>query len=520
MQKILICLLVVALLLPACAPTVAEDCADLDLFCVGLVTDGGKITDQAFNQAAWDGLQQAKNVYNAKVDYIETVDWKDYYKNITAFAVVKYDVIVVMGSELGEATTQAAKEYPDIYFIGIDQTQPSAALPNLAGLVFPEDQAGFLAGALAAQLSKSGKIGGVFASDVLTSIWRIGEAYRAGAQHIKPEIEVSLLYHNEVDPGASFSDPEWGATTAASLVEEGADVVFGAGEKTAQGALVGAVQAGALGIGYDIDQYNALPEAQKGLVSSVIKLVTPGVFHLIVSVREAKFAGGNMLGEVDYAPFHALKTQISDETKTKIWEVRAALLDGTLKTDVPEIRVTATPPPSGGACEFYVFQDGGATVNQFVAEGRVGDVADINIDENFQRDATRPNVIKIMYAAQGAQGSATVYWWLPGTNWGNGPKDVGLDLSCATKVTFWARGEKGGEKAEFKIGGIKGTFGDSLQPAFSNGPLTLTNQWTQYTIDLTGKNLSHIMGGFSWFANKPSNPQGAVIYLDDIKFEQ
>jgi basic membrane protein A and related proteins len=338
MKKIFACLLVASLLMPACAPTLAADCAQVSVFCVGLVTDGGKITDQAFNQAAWNGLQQAKSAFGAEVSYIETTDSKSDYKNIAVFADADYDVIVTMGSRLGKATTQAAKEYPELYFIGVDQPLPDKALSNLAGLIFPEDQAGFLAGVLAAQLTKSGKIGGVFASDSLTYIWRLGEGYRAGAQYIKPEIEVNLSYNNDASPDASFSDPEWGAAKAVSMVDQGTDVVFSAGEKTAQGALVGATQAGSLSIGYDFDQYLALPEAQKGLVSSIIKLVTPGVFNLIKAIKDGKFSSGNAMGEVEYAPFHALKNLVSDEIDAKLKEVHAALLSGSLKTNVPVVK--------------------------------------------------------------------------------------------------------------------------------------------------------------------------------------
>jgi len=120
-----------------------------------------------------------------------------------------------------------------------------------------------------------------------------------------------------------------------ALVEKGADIIFSAGEKTAQGALVGTVQAGALAIGSDFDQYYALPEAQKGLVTSILKLVTPGVFSLIEAAQDDEFPGGNFIGQVNYAPFHSLKDLVSDVVKTKLNQVRAALLDGSLKTNIP-----------------------------------------------------------------------------------------------------------------------------------------------------------------------------------------
>jgi|WetSurMetagenome_2_1015567.scaffolds.fasta_scaffold34829_2 hypothetical protein len=176
------------------------------------------------------------------------------------------------------------------------------------------------------------------------------------------------------------------------------------------------------------------------------------------------------------------------------------------------------PVSENTSCPVYVYQDWSADT-KFVPEGFMGDISDINLDDNFLLDANRPNVIKISYMPKGDQNWAGVYWWVPGTNWGNGD-DVGLNISCASKLTFWARGEKGDEKAEFKVGGIKGTYSDSLQPAFSSGTITLTPEWHQYTIDLNGKDLSYIMGGFVWVTKKPSNPNGATIYIDDIRFEQ
>ena len=147
-------LMVAAMLLAACgqqAPA-KPDCSKPETFCVGLVTDVGKIDDKSFNQSTWEGVQQAQKDLGAIVQYIETTDPKDYEKNISTFAEEKYDVIVTVGFALGEATTAAAKKYPDIKFIGVDQSQ-SEAVANLAGLVFPEDKAGFLVGALAAMMT-------------------------------------------------------------------------------------------------------------------------------------------------------------------------------------------------------------------------------------------------------------------------------------------------------------------------------------------------------------------------------
>lgn len=117
--------LVLSMVLSACAPAAPAkpDCSKPEVFCVGLVTDVGKINDKSFNQTAWEGVTQAQKDLGAVVQYIETSDAKDYAKNIATFADAKYKVIVTVGFNLGEATTAAAKKYPDVKFIGVDQDQ-------------------------------------------------------------------------------------------------------------------------------------------------------------------------------------------------------------------------------------------------------------------------------------------------------------------------------------------------------------------------------------------------------------
>ena len=308
---------------------------------VGLVTDVGKIDDKSFNQSAWEGAQcGAKAVNAAEIKYIETTDPKDYDKNIAQFADANYDVIVTVGFALGESTYQAGKKYPNIKFIGVDQFQakddkhPDIPLANVAGLVFEEDKAGFLAGALAASMSKSGKIGAVLGTDVVPPVWRFGEGYKAGAKYINPNIEVNVVYHNDVGFDKTFTDPEWGKTTALSMIDKGADVIFGAGGKTGNGALLGTVERGKLAIGVDTDQYLTVPEAQKGLLSSAMKLIVPGVCDIIKGVAAGTFKGGNTVGPVGLAPFHDLESQVPAEVKAKLDQIKKDLDSGTLKTNV------------------------------------------------------------------------------------------------------------------------------------------------------------------------------------------
>ena len=326
-------------LVPTKAPVVPTKAPPTAVpFKVGLVTDVGKIDDKSFNQSAWEGVKKAEAELGATVQYIETTDSKDYAKNISTFADEGYNVIVTVGFALGEATAAAAKQYPNVYFVGVDQFQ-AETIANLAGLNFPEDNAGFLVGALAAMMTKTKKIGSVCGTDAVPPVWRFGEGYRAGAAYIDPTVEVTVVYHNDVGFDKTFTDPEWGKTTAISMIDKGADVIFGAGGKTGNGALLGAAEKGVYAIGVDTDQYFTVPEAQKVLLSSAMKLIIPGVFDLIKAAKDGTaFPGGNFFGLAGYAPFHDLDSVVPAEVKTKMEEIAKGLIDGTIKTNVAPVK--------------------------------------------------------------------------------------------------------------------------------------------------------------------------------------
>lgn len=168
---------------------------------------------------------------------------------------------------------------------------------------------------------------------------------------------------------------------------------------------------------------------------------------------------------------------------------------------------------------FYVYADRRSVGNHFIPSGWMGDYGDLKLDTGWKDNPyLGDSCVKIAYTGKGAQGArwAGIYWQNPANNWGT--MDGGFDLGAAAKLTFWARGDKGGERIEeFKIGGIMGEFSDS--DIASIGPIILTKDWQQYSIDLKGKDLSYISGGFCWATNVDVNPEGATFYLDEIKYE-
>lgn len=340
-RRIWLLFLTLGLLLPGCAAA-PPDCARAEVFCIGLVTASGGVDDGGINQAAWEGLQQARAIGMADwTASIESAERRDYGENIRFFAGHDYDAIVTVGSPLAEATRLAAERYPHIYFIGIDQVQPLEAdpLPNLASLAFPEDQLGFLAGALAARMTATGKVGAVLGSDAWTSMRRYGEGFRAGVLYADPAVEAIVLYHNEVEAGRSLDDLEWGALSANSLVDSQVDVLFAAGGQTGTGALLGGAARGVYVIGAEVDQYPLQPAARPRLLTSAVKQIAPGVFLLVGAAHEAQagkasFPSGNVPGGVGLAPYHETAARVPTEVQQEMLALRDGLQSGAVQTGV------------------------------------------------------------------------------------------------------------------------------------------------------------------------------------------
>ncbi len=328
-----------ALALSACGSpaTSLPDCKSAEVFCVGVVTEVGKINDKSFNQAAWQAASQAEKSLKAEIQFIETTDWKDYEKNISTFGEAGYDVIITVGYNLGDATFKSAINYPNSMFIGVDQVlDPAKTSPtNLVSLSYPEDQAGFLAGALAIQMTQSGKIGAVCGTDIVPPIWRYCEGYKAGAIYINPGADLTVVYHNDVSPDTAISDPEWGASAAKDMINNGVDVVFSAGGTTGDGAIIAAAQKSVYVIGSEYDQYNTLPEARKMLLTSAVKLIETDVYDLIKMANNNKFpTSGTFSGAIGLAPFHNWNKKIPDDVKAKMQEIASGLVDGSINTNV------------------------------------------------------------------------------------------------------------------------------------------------------------------------------------------
>ena len=198
---------------------------------------------------------------------------------IDDFVEERCDLIVTIGAEMGAATAASAHQNPDVDFIGIDQHH-DGKLANLAGLVFPEDSAGFLVGALAASATENGTVAVVLDSTTEPSSVAYRTGFANGVAHIDPDVEVLSVAH---PGGAGEPDAGWGAIAATQALDGGADVIFAPGSGSGYGVLVETAgtgydaRNGALCIGAGVDDFLQVIKARRCMLTSVHKL--PDEFH-------------------------------------------------------------------------------------------------------------------------------------------------------------------------------------------------------------------------------------------------
>jgi hypothetical protein len=165
---------------------------------------------------------------------------------------------------------------------------------------------------------------------------------------------------------------------------------------------------------------------------------------------------------------------------------------------------------------FYVYNNEiKPPVKNFAPSGYMGDVSDLKVMGAYTNTMKKdvPS-LKIGYMAGGEMGWSGLVWQNPANNWGE--FDGGYNLSKAKTISFWAKGEKGDEVVEFRLGGMASMHPDS--DSVSAGDITLKTEWTQYTLDLSAANLNYISCGFGFVLKQEANPLGATFYLDDIKY--
>lgn len=312
--------------------TTSLSCESEVMLCIGFLIEDGLLEGNSFYQAAFDGVHRAEKDLLANVT-LTNIDPQNgnLAESINNFAEQKFDIIVTAGPNMLLNTLEAAKKYPDINFVGVDQNQ-FLAYENILGISFDEEKAAFLAGHLAALISKSGIVG-VVLGETPPTVYRYLEGFEAGVYAADPNIEVLHSFYSGQAENV-YNDPSWGQEMTREMLAQGADVIFATGGDTALGALQETVNnSDALCIGADLDQYIESPETRPCLVSSVVRNIEDEVFEAIAWSALGKFPSGNIVGGYQFSPFYDFDLYFTADIKAYIKNLERDLANNVIPID-------------------------------------------------------------------------------------------------------------------------------------------------------------------------------------------
>jgi basic membrane protein A len=343
---------------PSMAPSPTAVQANLK---IGVVTDIGTLNDKGYNEYTFKGAEDgAKAIGSAEPQSIVPKDASEYAADIQQFVDQKYDIIVTVGFNLTTDTVTAAKANPSIRFVGVDQSpvcvdeqgnpdstfackgDAKTVLPNYTSLYFAEDQAGYLAGIVAAYASKNNTIGAIGGTTLCAPCVRYIQGYDMGAKSIKSDITVKAAYVTNDFSAAAFNDPAGGKAFASTFISTNKpDVLFQVAGKTGNGVLEAACQANIYGIGVDVDQYvslNAANDPTYGcIITSAEKHVESATSQAIQEIAAGTLSAGDVLFSaandgIGVSDFHDKASMFGPEVTQALDTALAAMKAGTLKT--------------------------------------------------------------------------------------------------------------------------------------------------------------------------------------------
>ncbi len=308
---------------------------------VGLVYDIGGRGDQSFNDSAAAGLDKATAELGIEPSEASAnADGSDREELLNLLASAGNELVFGIGFLFADPMAAAAAANPDVNFAIVDSVVDA---PNVAGLVFAEEQGSFLVGAAAALKTTTGKVGFIGGVNI-DLIKRFEAGFIAGAKAVNPDIEIVSQYVTEPPDFAGFNDPAAGKVIAQSMYEGGADIVYHAAGGTGAGLFQAAKEYSEANgtkvwaIGVDSDQYNtAGADVQEYILTSMLKRVDVAVFNTIKAQVEGTFtAGVNVFDLSVDGVGYSTSGGFVDDIASQLDEFKAKIVSG-------EIVVPTTP---------------------------------------------------------------------------------------------------------------------------------------------------------------------------------
>lgn len=306
---------------------------------VGVMIDSGSGDDKSFNEYTLKGAREAAAEEGLEFTYVMPQAASDYANTLESMIAAETpDLVITVGFRMGDATARAARSHPDIRFAIVDnEYQPGSGcadtvadcyteeggLSTVTSLMFAEDEVAYLAGVLAACMTATGTVAVVGGVEI-PPVVRFVTGFESGARAQRPDVTTLHQYIPD------FNDPATGKTVAQGFINEGADVIFGAGGNTGNGGLAAAFEAGVMAIGVDVDQYLTYPEVAPAILTSAAKNVdvaaAAAVHDFAAGTLESGvrvFTLGN--GAIGLSPYHDWETRIPRSCKDAVTAADAAV---------------------------------------------------------------------------------------------------------------------------------------------------------------------------------------------------
>lgn len=313
---------------------------------VAMATDVGGLGDKSFNDGSWSGLQKAEEEYDyVEARVVQSNQMTDYIPNLSGLAEDGAKVVFAVGFLMADALLEVANNYPDTYFAGIDIGVPEDAPDNVRGILFKEEQSGYIAGVAAGMLTKEyadvsdrlneeNVVGMVLGMDI-PPVERYQAGFYAGVKSVNPDCKVLSVVTGV------FDDQSKGNEAAMALIEQDADIVFQVAGLTGVGTINACKEAGVAAMGVDVDQAYIAPDA---VITSAEKKLEEAAFLTIQAALEGEFTGGNVNlgineGATGISPWHEWEDVVPQAVKDAVDQAVADMKAGEI--DVPATRAEA-----------------------------------------------------------------------------------------------------------------------------------------------------------------------------------
>jgi basic membrane protein A len=307
----------------------------------GMVTDIGGLGDRSFNDSAFAGLQACKKEAGAQVQVLQSKSAADYQPNLTVLATEGFNQILAIGFLMSKDLSDVAGRFPQRHFAIIDSVVDQ---PNVESVTFKEEDGSFLAGALAALVSKTKTVAFLGGMDI-PLLRKFEAGFTAGAHEIDPNVKVLVKYVG------SFDDVAAGKELADVLYGQGADIIYAAAGKSGLGAIeLAKDRPNDYAIGVDSDQ-DALAPGK--VLTSMIKRVDNAVLDVCKAAVAGKPTNGHLVlglaqDGVGLTDFKYTKTLVGEANLARIGRIRAAIIAGRVsppstREELERFKPTAIP---------------------------------------------------------------------------------------------------------------------------------------------------------------------------------